>query len=228
MQLWYRLVDFGFRLLYNEMAWSYDIVSWLVSLGEWRTWQFAALDFVEGERVLELAHGTGHLLLEMHRRGLPVIGLDFSPAMGRIARRRLQKAGIELPIIRATALTLPFMENSFDTVVATFPTEYIFEPETLQAVRRVLVPQGRLVIVLGGGLKGQGVLERLIKWVYVLTGHDGGSSVETYHQNLPPYLATQHFNLTTQPIEFAKSHTAVLIAHPIPVLIKATGEINGI
>jgi hypothetical protein len=44
--LWWRLVRFGFRLLYNEMAFTYDAVSAVVSLGEWRSWQRAALNFL--------------------------------------------------------------------------------------------------------------------------------------------------------------------------------------
>ncbi|HFC12837.1 MAG TPA: methyltransferase domain-containing protein, partial [Anaerolineae bacterium] len=127
------------------------------------------------------------------------------------------KVGIELPIIRATALTLPSMENSFDTVVATFPTDYIFEPETLRAIRRVLVPQGRLVIVPSGELKGNGVLEWLIGLVFALTGHGGEDfSAETTFQKWHTYFTTQHFNLTIQPVEFAKSYTTILIAQAQP------------
>ncbi|MCB9446672.1 MAG: class I SAM-dependent methyltransferase, partial [Ardenticatenaceae bacterium] len=50
--LWKKLIRFGFRLLYNELAWTYDAVSWLVSLGDWRSWQQAALPFVLGPDVL--------------------------------------------------------------------------------------------------------------------------------------------------------------------------------
>ncbi len=41
-KLWVGLIKFGFRLLYQEMAWTYDWVSWLVSLGEWRRWDFGS------------------------------------------------------------------------------------------------------------------------------------------------------------------------------------------
>ena len=91
--LWWRLVRFGFRLLYQEMAWTYDLVSWAVSLGEWRAWQRAALPFVSGRHVLEIAHGPGHLLLALSTAGFTVSGLDLSPQMGRQARRRLRTAG---------------------------------------------------------------------------------------------------------------------------------------
>ena len=93
--IWKRIVDFGFHLLYNHFAWSYDIVSWSVSLGEWRKWQLASLEFVQGAAVLEIAHGPGHMLPEMVDRGLKVTALDLSPAMSRLARSRLRRMGVE-------------------------------------------------------------------------------------------------------------------------------------
>ena len=50
--LWKRLVSFGFRLLYHELAWSYDLVAWLVSCGQWQNWGRAALPYLVGECVL--------------------------------------------------------------------------------------------------------------------------------------------------------------------------------
>ena len=94
--VWWRLVRFGFRLLYNELAWTYDWVSWAVSLGRWRSWQRVALPLLDAPRdgsVLELAHGTGNLLLDMLEAGLLPTGYDLSPNMGRNAQRKLRRAG---------------------------------------------------------------------------------------------------------------------------------------
>ena len=77
MKLWFTLVGFGFRLLYNEFAWTYDGVSWLVSLGDWRRWQVAALPFIVGRDVLEIGHGPGHMLLALQNAGFAVVGLDL-------------------------------------------------------------------------------------------------------------------------------------------------------
>ena len=57
----YALLRIGFHLLYNELAWSYDLVSWAVSLGQWRTWGRASLRYLLGPRVLEVAFGTGDI-----------------------------------------------------------------------------------------------------------------------------------------------------------------------
>jgi SAM-dependent methyltransferase len=90
-ELWIKLIRFGFRLLYNELAWTYDAVSWLVSLGHWRQWQRAALPFVMGQRVLEIGHGPGHMLAALRAQGVNVIGLDLSPFMGQMARQRFRR-----------------------------------------------------------------------------------------------------------------------------------------
>lgn len=167
---WIRLLRFGFRLLYNEMAWSYDMVSWLVSLGHWRAWQQAALPFIRGEQILEVAHGPGHMLVELGRQGFQVFGVDLSPAMGRQAIRNLKKCQQSAPLTRADIGFLPYRSGSFDSVMSTFPAEFIVEPRTILELYRILVPSGRVVIVPEGRLKGGGLVRRFIAWLFTITG----------------------------------------------------------
>lgn len=169
-QWWRRAVRFGFRLLYNEMAWAYDVVSWLVSLGEWHKWQEAALPFVLGERVLEVAHGPGHMLLALARDGHRVTGVDTSAAMGHLAKRRARRTKRAIPLVRSQAQMLPFRADAFDTVFCTFPTDFIAEKETMEAIHRVLSAGGRYLIVPEGHLTGDGPVERLIAWLFKITG----------------------------------------------------------
>jgi SAM-dependent methyltransferase len=129
--LWNSLIRFGFRLLYYELAWTYDLVSWLVSLGDWRAWQRAALPFVGGRDVLEIGHGTGHMLLALQNARFTGVGLDLSPHMGRQAQKRTQRT---VPLVRGRVQELPFATAVFDTVLSTFPTEYVVDPVTLAAV----------------------------------------------------------------------------------------------
>jgi ubiquinone/menaquinone biosynthesis C-methylase UbiE len=141
--------------LYQELAWAYDPVSWLVSLGQWAGWRRAALDYVVGERILEVGFGTGELLLEMARRGLHGCGLERSTAMHRLTARKMARRNLWLPRVRGLTQRMPFPGGSFDTVVATFPAEYILDPATLRQVARLLRPPdpesgaegGRLVVV---------------------------------------------------------------------------------
>ena len=64
-----RFIKFGFHLLYHELAFTYDALAWLVSLGQWQAWGRTALDRVRGPRVLEVGHGPGHLLIALARAG---------------------------------------------------------------------------------------------------------------------------------------------------------------
>lgn len=172
--IWVSTVKFGFRLLYNELAWTYDAVSWTVSLGHWRKWQLTALQYVQGERVLEVAHGPGHMLVELSKRGYQTAGIDLSAAMGQQAAANLRQHSLTIqknvPLVRSQVQALPFAAASFDTVLSQFPTAFIIEPETLAAVYRVLKPDGRLVILPEGHLTGTGLVHNTLDWLFKITG----------------------------------------------------------
>jgi len=163
------LVDRAFGLFYTRLAWSYDAVAWGVSFGQWRDWGAAALPLLTGPRVLELGHGPGHLLAALAGRGYDVVGLDLSPQMGRLARRRTPGARL----VRARAQAAPFAAGAFDGVLATFPTSYIIAPATVDAVYRLLRPGGRLVVVPETRLGGRGPLQAIVEWLYRVTGQRG-------------------------------------------------------
>lgn len=221
-RLWGRLVRSGFRLLYNEMAWSYDLVSFLVSLGEWRKWQLAAIPFVSGERVLEIAHGPGHMLLALGNEGYRVTGIDLSLHMGRLAARRLRRAEQTARLARAEAQALPFPARTFDTVLTTFPTIFVAETATMEAVHRVLQPGGRFIIVPEGHLTGRGPVQRFIAWLYRITGQsDDVFAVDEEAQwpaESPAWRAfcqameRTGFSVAVERVQLARSQATVVIA----------------
>jgi ubiquinone/menaquinone biosynthesis C-methylase UbiE len=152
---WWRFVRFGFHLLYNQFAWTYDAVALLVSAGEWRAWQragLAALNLPSGAYILEVAHGTGNLHIDLHRAGYRAVGIDFSRAMGRIASGKLRRADLAPNLVRASASALPFPASHFDGLICTFPSEFLAQPGTLTEFYRVLAPEGRCAVVLHGVL----------------------------------------------------------------------------
>lgn len=173
MILWGRVVKFGFRLLYHEMAFTYDMVSNAVSLGTWREWQRDIFTFLpqpeEAGIILELAHGTGDLQYDLAMRGYRTVGLDISTQMGKIAWRKLVRAGISPSLVRGSGLALPFASSHYRAVVCTFPTSFIFELATLWELYRILHPQGQAVILLNGEFTKKALKERLIDTAYALT-----------------------------------------------------------
>ncbi|MBN1579644.1 MAG: methyltransferase domain-containing protein [Anaerolineae bacterium] len=168
--IWFSLIRLAFWILYNPLAWTYDWVSSIVSLGHWRDWQRAALSELRGERVLDLAFGTGNMLLDLPAAGFDPVGLDLSPAMVRIAKGKLARANGCVPLIRGRAQQLAFADGVFDTVLSTFPAPFILEPHTLSEVVRVLRPGGRLVVVAMGRLTGRDPWSRFLEWLYRITG----------------------------------------------------------
>lgn len=141
-----RLYRWACHRLYNEFAWTYDGVSWLVSLGHWWDWRRAALDYLVGPRVLEVGFGTGDLLIEMARQGWDIHGLELSPAMHRITAYKMRRHGVWTPRVRGLVQAMPFPDGAFNSIVSTFPAEFIVQPPTWQEFGRVLAPGGRLVV----------------------------------------------------------------------------------
>ncbi len=209
--LWRRLVAFGFRLLYNELAFTYDAVSYAVSLGDWRAWQLAALRFLPPApvAVLELAHGTGHLQARLLAEGYQAVGLDLSRAMGQITRRRLGRVRLPVRLVRGRGEALPFPQGCFDAIVCTFPTRFIFEPSTLAECQRVLKTGGLLVIVLNGVLARKGLVERLIDRAYAATGQH-----TTGYAQVVSWVEQQGYCARLERVASPRGYAEVLVARP--------------
>ena len=202
------LLRFGFRLLYDELAWTYDLVARATSIGQWRSWQRAALPELIGGRMLEIAHGTGDMLLDLLALGLDPIGIDLSPSMGRLARRKLKRHGLDCPLVRASVLALPFAAASFPTLLSTFPTEFLFDPIVVKEFYRVLQPGGRLVAVPNAVITGRAPSDRLGRWLYRVT-HQAGT--ELPDRVLKPYR-TAGFRASIKTIPLPRSIVHLILA----------------
>jgi ubiquinone/menaquinone biosynthesis C-methylase UbiE len=161
---------FSFHLLYNQLAWTYELVAWFVSFGQWGTWRRTATLFFQDGPILELGYGTGSLMTDLATRGVAAVGLDASPYMARHARGRLLRQRALPCLVLGQAQHLPFPDASFANVVATFPTDFILNPQTLASVARVLLPGGCFVVVAMGYLEGPGPSKRFVDWLYRITG----------------------------------------------------------
>jgi ubiquinone/menaquinone biosynthesis C-methylase UbiE len=168
--MYVRLIRWAFARFYREFAWTYDAVAAAVSGGRWSAWGRAVLPYLRGQ-VLELGCGTGNVqyALAADLWEPQAIGLDTSPQMLALTRRKLARTSRSGNLVRAGAQAIPFSSTSLDTVVATFPTEYIIDRSTLAEVRRVLCPHGRLVIALAASFSSDGLYQRLVDILYRIT-----------------------------------------------------------
>jgi demethylmenaquinone methyltransferase/2-methoxy-6-polyprenyl-1,4-benzoquinol methylase len=133
--------------MFDEVAARYDLTNTVLSLGQDRGWRRAvrdALDLRPGERVLDLAAGTGTSSAALARTGADVVGCDFSLGMLQVGRRA-DHEGVEL--VAGDALRLPFADASFDAVTISFGLRNTADVDrALRELLRVTRPGGRLVV----------------------------------------------------------------------------------
>jgi ubiquinone/menaquinone biosynthesis C-methylase UbiE len=153
------------RRLYTRLAWTYDVVAWLVSVGQWKRWQIVGVERMPEGPGLEIGHGPGHVILRLVRSGRPAAGLDPSPQMSRQAARRLARAGLPRPLVRGRAQSLPFRAGGFEAVLSTFPSSYILDPQTIAEAWRVLRPGGAFIVLPGAYVTGHALPDRLAAWL---------------------------------------------------------------
>lgn len=136
-------------------AWGwYDRLTSLCTVGQVHAWRercVSACGLAPGDRVLDVATGTGPLLLRAARRlgsaGL-AIGLDLSREGLVTARGTVRDGSARVRWVQAKALPLPFRAGAFDAVLVGFALRHLGPPgEVLRELRRVLTPGGRLGIL---------------------------------------------------------------------------------
>jgi hypothetical protein len=102
---------------------------------------------------------------------------------------------------------LPYRSGAFETVVATFPTEYIFSSQTSAEIFRVLAPGGRLVIVLTAWITGKSLRERASALVFSLTGQS-----EPFKEIWQTPYTLFHMEVRTTWIDLRHSRVCILTA----------------
>lgn len=203
-----------FHHLYHSMAWTYDLVAGAVSLGRWFQWIDLVIPFLRGQRVLELGHGTGHLQRKLAgTQGITYFGLDESRQMAVLTRRRAQIAGHAPPKqVQAVAQAAPFPRATFDSIVATFPTEFVFQPIPLRQVHRMLKPGGRLVILPVAWIVGSSLLEKAAAWLFAFTRQVPPSPEAWIGGKLAQPLQAAGFQVEVRRLEANTSIALVVVA----------------
>lgn len=164
-----QFLNFVFKLLYNEFAWSYDIVARTVSLGLWDAWVSSIAEDITHSPVLETGFGPGHLIAQLRQKGLRVWGIDASYHMTRLAHSKIVFPSDDFCIINGYAQFLPFANQSFHTIVATFPSNYIIEPATWIEYKRVLKPSGIVYWLPAAWITDASIAYRFAAWLFRVT-----------------------------------------------------------
>jgi len=189
-----------FHLLYHQLAWIYDLVAWVVSLGQWQNWIRAGIPYLyqDSPMVVEIGFGPGHLQSALIQKGFRTIGLDQSAQMCRQASRRLRKLHLQSNLVNARSQQLPFPSDSMPQIVSTFPSEYINDPHALQELFRVLSPGGTIIVILFAWITGKNILERAMAWLFRVTGETPAWN-EQYLDPIRSMGFLAHSEMTTLP-----------------------------
>ena len=140
--------------MFDAIAGRYDLLNDVLSMGQVRLWRRAVARIAgagPGQRVLDLAAGTGTSSLTFTATGADCVACDFSLGMLRAGHTRLagrkQRATGRLGLVAGDALRLPFRDEAFDAVTISFGLRNVADPgQALAEMRRVTRPGGRLVV----------------------------------------------------------------------------------
>jgi demethylmenaquinone methyltransferase / 2-methoxy-6-polyprenyl-1,4-benzoquinol methylase len=147
--------------MFDQVAERYDLLNDVLSAGQdrwWRRFVAATVAARPGERVLDLAAGTGTSTRSFTAAGAYCIACDFSFGMLRVGARKAasgpQPQAGPMRFVAGDALALPFAGGSFDAVTISFGLRNVADPDAaLGEMLRVTKPGGRLVICEFGHLQ---------------------------------------------------------------------------
>ena len=137
--------------VFDRVAGRYDLMNDLMSFGLHRLWKAFAVSVARirpGERVLDVASGSGDLARAFAARGAEVWMTDINGPMLARGRDRMLDAGRSLPAVRCDAERLPFADARFDCVSVGFGLRNMTHKDAaLAEMARVLKPGGRLLVL---------------------------------------------------------------------------------
>jgi demethylmenaquinone methyltransferase/2-methoxy-6-polyprenyl-1,4-benzoquinol methylase len=132
--------------MFDRVAARYDVANDVLSLGQDRAWRRRTVEAVDpqpGQRILDLAAGTGTSSEPFDRAGATVVPTDLSLGMLAVGKQRRQA----LSFVAGDALRLPYVDGAFDAVTISFGLRNVEDTAgALRELRRVTRPGGTLVV----------------------------------------------------------------------------------
>ncbi len=142
------------RGMFAEISARYDLLNHLLSGNMDKRWRRRVAselrgDLKSGDRILDVASGTGDLALTLFEStGARIVGTDFCRPMLELAARKALRRATPVPFVEGDALKLPFRSDAFDGVTIAFGLRNLSNVETgLSELFRVLKPGGRVAVL---------------------------------------------------------------------------------
>ena len=162
------------------------------------------LPFIEGIRTLEIGHGPGHLQRVLLNRGLVTVAIDESAPMTYLAKRNTDG---KAKLTRGLAQQLPFQNETFDTIIATFPAEYIHDEQTLSEVRRCLSDGGSFIVLPVAMPKN-----RFLSWLFKVTGQAPSDAMKIIQDKFEEPFAQSGLDVENHVIDLRSAMLVIIVA----------------
>ena len=192
------------REMFTSIAPRYDFLNRLLSVGQDKYWRQRTIDLLDpigNERILDVATGTGDMVIEVAKRNLSIqiFGIDFSQRMLDLGRIKIARNGynqaVSLQI--GSGECLPFADESFDGVICAFGIRNFADVQLgLREFFRVLKPGGR-VVVLEFSIPQNQFLKTAYEWYFNLILPKIGNIISG-HSNAYSYLPESVANFPSQ------------------------------
>jgi len=138
--------------------------------------------------------------------------LDSKTNHSTLTSNKQDRAYAQVNLTRGVGQHLPFSDESFDSIVATFPSEYITNPDTLAEVERCLIHSGRFIVLPVAMLTGRGIQDRVMSLVFRVTHQVPEDPIYIFSKKFQRPFVEAGFQVEVRQVEVKSSLLLIVIA----------------